>query len=159
MRRKRIRIRQLKHGDLPPKSLRILLGRKAPDPFHGGPKMNGEVQIEMAIANPLTMQGVAVTMTVDTGSWLTFAPQGVIDTLGLRQTGEKEGTDAYGVTSQIPVYGALLLVDGVARSEDIAERASDVGLLGYLALEAYGYIVDPIARVITPRGNTLGTFR
>jgi predicted aspartyl protease len=94
-----------------------------------------------------------VELLVNTGATISFVPAEVLTSLGIepRWTG-REFETASGAVIRRSVGSASLLIDGRETITPVVfGEPGDAEVLGAVALESLGFVVDPIARRLIPR--------
>ncbi len=98
-------------------------------------------------------RSAAVELLVDTGATISFVPAEVLASLGIepRWTG-REFETASGAVIRRSVGAASLSIDGRETITPVVfGEPDDAVVLGAVALESLGLVVDPIARRLIPR--------
>ncbi len=108
----------------------------------------------ITVANPTEPESSArVDLLVDTGATISFVPTEVLANLGIAPRGpEREFETASGAVIRRRLGVASLAVDGHETITPVVfGEPGDAAILGAVALESLGLIVDPIARRLIPR--------
>lgn len=114
----------------------------------------GTFSVAVTVAHPMEPgRSVRLELLVDTGATISFVPGEALANLGIEPRWiDREFDTASGAVIRRPVGVASLAVD---RYETIAPvvfgEPGDVAVLGAVALESLGLMVDPIARRLIPR--------
>ena len=114
----------------------------------------GTFTVAVTIMNPTQPGSSArLELLVDTGATISFVPADMLANLGIEpRWADREFETVSGAVIRRPVGVASLAVDG---HETIAPvvfgQPGDAAVLGAVALESLGLIVDPIARRLIPR--------
>ena len=83
---------------------------------------------------------------MDTGSTYSVMPSSLLARMGIERDGEEEILDAFNQVHRLPV-GVVRIAHGEkARPCLVLFGSEDQYLLGAIALESLGYIVDPIGK-------------
>lgn len=114
----------------------------------------GTFAVTVTVAHPTEPGSSArVDLLVDTGATISFVPSGVLANLGIQPRGpEREFETASGAVIRRRLGVASLAVDGHETITPVVfGEPGDATVLGAVALESLGLIVDPIARRLIPR--------
>jgi len=105
----------------------------------------GFVHVRFRVFSPDRTKSSEVWILVDTGSTLTWLPDGVLRGLGIEPLGVQDFQTAGGGVLRRPVGEALVELEGVRYHVPVAFGGpEDVPLLGVTALEILGFEVDPV---------------
>jgi clan AA aspartic protease len=113
----------------------------------------GLFEVKVRLANPTVPERAReVSLLVDTGATLSWVPRSVLDALGIRPTSRLTFQLADGRRLERDVGGALFTVDGRTLPIPVAfAEAGEELVLGATALEALGFVVDPVEKKLVPR--------
>jgi len=114
----------------------------------------GTFSVAVTVAHPTEPGSSArVDLLVDTGATISFVPTEVLASLGIQPRGpEREFETASGAVIRRRLGVASLAVDGHETITPVVfGEPGDATVLGAVALESLGLIVDPIARRLIPR--------
>ncbi|OGS50184.1 MAG: hypothetical protein A3K65_05375 [Euryarchaeota archaeon RBG_16_68_12] len=103
------------------------------------------VHVRIRVLSPDRSRSSEVWIPVDTGSTITWLPEGVLRELGIEPLDTEEFHVAGGGVLRRPVGEALVELEGVRRHVPVAFGGpEDAALLGVTALEILGFEVDPV---------------
>ena len=108
----------------------------------------------VTVAHPTEPESSArLELLVDTGATISFVPADVLANLGIEpRWAEREFETASGAVIRRRIGVASLAVDGHETITPVVfGEPGDAKVLGAVALESLGLIVDPIARRLIPR--------
>lgn len=112
-----------------------------------------EVKVKLAnLAVPSRTE--EVSLLVDTGATLSWVPRQLLEKLGVKPTAKLEFQLADGRLLQRDAGAALFTIDGDGKSLGIPIAFGGPGeesVLGATALEALGFMVDPVEKKLIPR--------
>jgi predicted aspartyl protease len=114
----------------------------------------GTFSVTVTVAHPTEPgKAVRVDLLVDTGATISFVPAEVLASLGIAPRGpEREFETAAGAVIRRRLGVASLAVDGQETITPVVfGEPGDATVLGAVALESLGLIVDPMARRLIPR--------
>ena len=113
----------------------------------------GLFEVEVAIANTAApAQTTRVALLVDIGSTLSWVPRTVLESLGVTPTSRLVFELADGRQVERDAGGVLMSLDGRSLPIPVAfGEAGEAAVLGATALEALGFVVDPVAMKLFPR--------
>jgi clan AA aspartic protease len=113
----------------------------------------GLFEVNVTLANPAVPQrSEQLSLLVDTGATLSWIPRDLLQRLGVRPTTRLEFQLADGSVLQRDVGAALFTIDSKALTIPVAfAEQGEEAVLGATALEALGFIVDPIGKRLVPR--------
>lgn len=92
-----------------------------------------------------------VDALVDMGSIYSVMPSSLLDRMGIEKEGEEEILDAFNQVHRLSVRVVRIAHDEKARPCLVLFGPEDQYLLGAIALEPLGYMVDPISRELIPK--------
>lgn len=112
----------------------------------------GFTYVRIRVYNPVDMsRSVVVDLLVDTGAIFTSIPRGILEDLGLRPLDRRRLRAYSGAVIERDVGVAVFEYEGTrAGAPVIFGEIEDLPVLGATALEALGYLVDPITRQLKP---------
>ena len=106
----------------------------------------GDFTVPVTISPMGRRTSKVVDALVDTGSTYSVMPSSLLDRMGIEKEGEEEILDAFNQVHRLPV-GVVRIAHGEkARPCLVLFGPEDQYLLGAIALESLGYMVDPIGR-------------
>jgi clan AA aspartic protease len=114
----------------------------------------GTFSAPVTIRHPMDPgRSATLDLLVDTGATISFVPAEVLATLGIESRwADREFETASGVVIRRRVGVASLAVDGHETITPVVfGEPGDAKVLGAVALESLGLMVDPIARRLIPR--------
>ena len=113
----------------------------------------GLFEVSVRLANPEAPERAReVTLLVDTGATLSWVPRSLLQTLGIRPTSRLTFQLADGRRLERDVGGVLFTINGRTLPIPVAfGEPGEESVLGATALEALGFIVDPVERKRVPR--------
>ncbi len=114
----------------------------------------GTFSVTVTVAHPTEPGNSArLDLLVDTGATISFLPTEVLANLGIvPRWPEREFETASGAVIRRRLGVASLAVDGYETITPVVfGEPGDATILGAVALESLGLIVDPIARRLIPR--------
>jgi clan AA aspartic protease len=114
----------------------------------------GTFSVSVRVAHPTDPERSAtIELLVDTGATISFVPATVLANLGIEpRWSDREFETASGAVIRRPVGAASLAIDGRETITPIVfGEPGDAEVLGAVALESLGLVVDPIARRLIPR--------
>ena len=114
----------------------------------------GTFSVRVAVAHPTEGgRSTTVELLVDTGATISFVPADVLANLGIESRwADREFETASRAVIRRSVGPASLTIDGHETVTPVVfGEPGDAGVLGAVALESLGFIVDPIARRLLPR--------
>lgn len=114
----------------------------------------GTFSVSVKIAHPTDpLRSAMVELLVDTGATISFVPAEVLANLGIQpRWADREFETASGAVIRRSVGAASLAVNGNETVTPVVfAEAGDAGVLGAVALESLGLMVDPIAQRLIPR--------
>ena len=113
----------------------------------------GMFEVNVKIACPASPDRfVEIPLLVDTGATLSWIPRAALESIGATPVSRLPFSLADGRRLERDIAGVLLTIDGrraplpVAFGEQVEEA-----VLGATALEALGFVVDPISKKLVPR--------
>ena len=112
----------------------------------------GMFEVKVNVAN-LAAPGRAedVSLLVDTGATLSWIPRIVLEKLGVAVFSRLPFTLADGRHLERDVTAVLLTVDGRKAPVPVAfGEPGEEAVLGATAIEALGFLVDPVAKKLVP---------
>jgi len=93
-----------------------------------------------------------VSLVVDTGTTLSWVPRQLLEKLGIKPTAKLEFQLADGRLLQRDAGAALFTIDGKSLGIPVAfGEPGEESVLGATALEALGFMVDPVEMKLIPR--------
>ena len=114
----------------------------------------GTFSVSVKVAHPTEVaRSTTLELLVDTGATISSVPANVLVTLGIEaRWTDREFETASGAVIRRPVGAASLTIDGRETITPVAfAEPGDARVLGAVALESLGFLVDPIARRLIPR--------
>ena len=114
----------------------------------------GTFSVSVRVGHPTEAEvSATVDLLVDTGATISFVPAAVLAGLGIHpRWTEREFETASGAVIRRSVGAALFAVDGHETLTPVVfGEPGDAAVLGAVALESLGLVVDPIARRLIPR--------
>jgi predicted aspartyl protease len=114
----------------------------------------GEFSVPVRVSHPTELtRGVTLELLVDTGSTLSVVAADVLRSLGIEpRRMDAEFETATGSVSRMAVGAASFTVDGREMVGPVVfGEPRDTAVLGAVALESLGLIVDPLGRRLVPR--------
>lgn len=113
----------------------------------------GTFTVAVTIMHPTRPGSSArLELLVDTGATISFVPADMLANLGIEpRWADREFETVSGAVIRRPVGVASLAVDGHETIAPVVFGQRDAAVLGAVALESLGLIVDPIARRLIPR--------
>lgn len=118
----------------------------------------GLTYLKATIANPANPRKAAkLTFLVDSGAIYSIVPGETLRRLGIKPHSTRTFTLADGTEIKRRMGDAIFLINGErGASPVIFGEKGDSILLGTVSLEALGFILDPIKRVLKPLPMVLG---
>lgn len=118
----------------------------------------GLTHVKATIANPANPRKTAkLTFLVDSGAIYSIVPGETLRRLGIKPHSTRTFTLADGTEIKRRMGDAIFLINGErGASPVIFGEKGDSILLGTVSLEALGFILDPIKRVLKPLPMVLG---
>ena len=113
----------------------------------------GMFDVTVKLANPgEPSRSSEVSLLVDTGATLSWVPRELLQRLGVRPTTRLEFQFADGRTTLRDVGAALFTLNGKTLTIPCAfAEPGGESVLGATALEALGFVVDPVEKKLIPR--------
>ena len=114
----------------------------------------GTFSVTVQVSHPAEAgRSATVELVVDTGATISFVPADVLANLGIEpRWTEREFETASGAVIRRSVGAASLAIDSHETITPVVfAEPGDAGVLGAVALESLGFVVDPIARRLIPR--------
>jgi arsenite methyltransferase len=113
----------------------------------------GMFEVQVKLANPgEPSRSSDISLLVDTGATLSWVPRELLQRLGVRPTTRLEFQLADGRTTLRDVGAALFTLDGKTLTIPCAfAEPGEESVLGATALEALGFVVDPVEKKLIPR--------
>src|SRR5260370_9182814 len=113
----------------------------------------GMFEVQVKLANPgEPSRSSEVSLLVDTGATLSWVPRELLQRLGVRTTTSLEFQFADGRITLRDVGAALFTLDGKTLAIPCAfAEPGEESVLGATALEALGFVVDPVEKKLIPR--------
>jgi clan AA aspartic protease len=98
------------------------------------------------------MQTEELSLLVDTGATLSWIPRDVLERLGVAAFSRQPFVLADGRRLERDITAVLLTIDGRKAPVPVAfGEPGEEAVLGATALEALGFMVDPVAKKLVPR--------
>ncbi|HMC21765.1 MAG TPA: aspartyl protease family protein [Thermoanaerobaculia bacterium] len=118
----------------------------------------GLTHIRVGVANPARPnKSVRVKLLVDSGAIYSVIPTKTLERLGIQPHGERSFMLADGTEITRRIGDATFIIDGNrGASPVIFGERGDSALLGVVSLQALGFALDPIRRVLRPLPMILG---
>lgn len=118
----------------------------------------GLTHVRARIANPARPRKTAtLRLLVDSGAIYSVVPKSVLRRLSIRPHSRRTFTLADGTELTRQVGDAVFVIDGHrGASPVIFGERGDSALVGTVSLEALGFVLDPIRRVLRPLPMILG---
>lgn len=118
----------------------------------------GLTHIRVGLANPARpKKSISIKLLVDSGAIYSVIPSSTLEKLGIRPHGERSFTLADGTEITRRIGDATFIIDGQrGASPVIFGESGDSAFLGVVSLEALGFVLDPIRRVLRPLPMILG---
>jgi clan AA aspartic protease len=113
----------------------------------------GLFQVTVKLANPAAPgDSREVALLVDAGATLSWIPREVLQSLKVKPTAKLEFQLADGRVLERDVGAALFTIDGRILAIPVAfAEAGEEPVLGATALEALGFVADPVEQKLIPR--------
>lgn len=114
----------------------------------------GTFSVSVTVGHPIEQaRSTSVELLVDTGATISFVPAEVLGNLGIEpRWPDREFETASGAVLRRPVGAASLAIDGRETITPVVfGEPGDAAVLGVVALESLGLVVDPVARRLIPR--------
>lgn len=113
----------------------------------------GMFEVKVKLANQAAPSRTEeVSLLVDTGATLSWVPRPLLEKLGIKPTARLEFQLADGRLLQRDAGAALFTIDGKSLGIPVAfGEPGEESVLGATALEALGFIVDPVEQKLIPR--------
>ena len=111
----------------------------------------GDFTVPITISPMERRTSRVVEALVDTGSTYSVMPSSLLDTMGIEKEGEEEILDAFNQVHRLPVGVVRIAHSDKVRPCLVLFGPEDQYLLGAIALESLGYMVDPIAGELIPK--------
>jgi clan AA aspartic protease len=110
----------------------------------------GLTHVKATIANPANIRKTArVTFLVDSGAIYSVVPTQLLSRLGIKSHSRRTFTLADGTDIERRIGDAIFVINGErGASPVIFGEKGDSTLLGTVSLEALGFILDPMRRVL-----------
>lgn len=112
----------------------------------------GLTKVTLEITNPENpAKNLTDEFLVDSGAFYTVLPKKMVDKLGLKPEFQQQFSLADGTTISRPIGNAYITFEGrKTASPVVLGKPNDSALLGVLALEGLGLILDPFQRKLHP---------
>ena len=111
----------------------------------------GMFSVTIGVSNIEGEEFQRVKATVDTGAHYSLIPRGILEKAGVKPY-KSEGLElADGSMREYPVGRALIRYDGREEVCQVVFGDDTEPLLGALALEEFGLVVDPVEQKLLPR--------
>ena len=111
----------------------------------------GMFSVTIGVSNIEGEEFQRVKATVDTGAHYSLIPRGILEKAGVKPY-KSEGLElADGSMREYPVGRALIRYDGREEVCQVVFGDDTEPLLGALALEEFGLVVDPVGQKLLPR--------
>ncbi len=114
----------------------------------------GPFSVSVTVGDPADPgRSAAVELLVDTGATISFVPAEVLTGIGIQpRWTDREFETASGTVIRRSVGAVFLAVDGHETLTPVVfGLPGDAAVLGAVALESLGFLVEPIARRLIPR--------
>jgi predicted aspartyl protease len=113
----------------------------------------GEFDVKVKLASLAAPERTEeISLLVDTGATLSWIPRGVLEGLGVATFSRLPFTLADGRTLERDITSVLLTIDGRKAPVPVAfGEPGEEAVLGATALEALGFMADPVAKKLVPR--------
>lgn len=118
----------------------------------------GLTHVKAKVANPANPRKTAsLTFLVDSGAIYSIVPEATLRRLGIRPHSTQSFTLADGTEINRRMGDAVFIINGKRRASPVifGEKGDSI-LLGTVSLEALGFMLDPIKRVLRPLPMVLG---
>jgi clan AA aspartic protease len=118
----------------------------------------GLTHVKAKVANPANPRKIAnLTLLVDSGAVYSIVPGDTLRRLGIKPHSSRTFTLADGTEIKRRMGDVIFQINGErAASPVIFGEKGDSILLGTVSLEALGFVLDPIKRVLKPLPMVLG---
>jgi clan AA aspartic protease len=113
----------------------------------------GMFEVIVKIASPTSPDRfVEIPLLVDTGATLSWIPRAALESIGATPVSRLPFSLADGRRLERDIAGVLLTIDGRRAPLPVAfGEQGEEAVLGATALEALGFVVDPISKKLVPR--------
>jgi len=113
----------------------------------------GMFEVKVKMANPTALdRTVELLLLVDTGATLSWIPRAALESIGAIPVSRLPFSLADGRRLEREVAGVILAIDGRRAPVPVAfGEQGEEAVLGATALEALGFVVDPISKKLVPR--------
>jgi clan AA aspartic protease len=114
--------------------------------------------VKATVANPASPRKTAkLTFLVDSGAIYSIVPGETLRRLGIKSHSTQTFTLADGTEIKRRMGDAIFIINGKRRASPVifGEKGDSI-LLGTVSLEALGFLLDPIKRVLRPLPMVLG---
>jgi predicted aspartyl protease len=113
----------------------------------------GMFDVKVKLANlAAPMRTEELSLLVDTGATLSWIPRDMLERLGVTAFSRLPFTLADGRRLERDISAVLLTIDGRKAPVPVAfGEPGEEAVLGATALEALGFVVDPVAKKLVPR--------
>ncbi len=113
----------------------------------------GMFEVSVKMSNPAAPnRTVDVLLLVDTGATLSWIPRPALESIGVVPVSRLPFSLADGRRLERDIAGVILAIDGRRAPLPVAfGEQGEEAVLGATALEALGFVVDPISKKLVPR--------
>jgi clan AA aspartic protease len=113
----------------------------------------GMFEVNANIASPASPdRSVELPLSVDTGATLSWIPRTALESVGATPVSRLPFSLADGRRLEREIAGVILTIDGRRAPLPVAfGEQGEEAVLGATALEALGFVVDPINKKLVPR--------
>ena len=113
----------------------------------------GMFEVKVRISSPVAPdRAVDLLLLVDTGATLSWIPRAALESIGAAPVSRMPFSLADGRRLERDIAGVILGIDGRRAPVPVAfGEQGEEAVLGATALEALGFIVDPVSKKLVPR--------
>ena len=111
----------------------------------------GMFSVTIGVSNIEGEEFQRVKATVDTGAHYSLIPSSILKRVGVKPYKSETMEMADGSLKEYPIGRALVAYDGREEVCQVVFGDDTEPLLGALALEEFGLVVDPVGRKLLPR--------